>query len=66
MTIGGAPLSSSLATIELFAGAKGAASTLMRFTEHTVYLDGNDGSAGRKEGTQQLFEALARELAAHD
>lgn len=65
MTIGGAPMSSSLATIELLpapaaGGAK--AGTLLRFTEHTAYVDGKDGGAGRKEGTTQLFERLASEL----
>lgn len=65
MTIGGAPMSSSLATIELLpaSGAKGG--TLMRFTEHTAYVDGNDGGADRKEGTQQLFKRLASELETH-
>src|SRR5690606_12894395 len=42
MTIGGAPLSSSLSTIELLENGDG---TLLRMTEHTAYLDGNDGSA---------------------
>jgi uncharacterized protein YndB with AHSA1/START domain len=63
MTIGGAPMSSSLASIELLSAPKGG--TLMRFTEHTAYVDGNDGGASRKEGTQQLFERLAQELDRH-
>ena len=63
MTIGGAPLSTSLSTIELSPKDGG---TLLRFTEHTVFLDGNDGSASRREGSMQLFEALARELAQHN
>ena len=62
MTIGGAPLSSSLSTIELV--PKGAG-TLLRFTEHTAYLDGKDGTADRKRGSAGLLEALARELDAH-
>jgi uncharacterized protein YndB with AHSA1/START domain len=61
MTIGGAPLSSSVATIELEPDGAG---TRMRFTEHTVFLDGKDASAGRREGTLQLLERLARELEA--
>jgi len=63
MTIGGAPLSASLASIEL-APAKGG--TLMRFTENTAFLDGNDGSESRRHGTIELFEALARELELHN
>lgn len=62
MTIAGAPLSSSLATIELSPSGKG---TKMLFTEHTVYLDGKDGSADRRAGTEELLDALARELGAH-
>lgn len=62
MTVGGAPMSSSLATTELV--ARGAA-TLLRFTEHTAFVDGVDGSAGRREGSLGLLEALANELAAH-
>src|SRR5262245_47913957 len=38
MTIGGEPMSSSLGTMELSAADGG---TLLRFTEHTAYLDGN-------------------------
>jgi len=62
MTVAGAPLSSSLGTMELVPVPGG---TLLRFTEHTAYLDGNDGSAARQEGTRELLEALARELDAH-
>lgn len=63
MTVAGAPLSSSLSTIELVPASSG---TLLRFTEHTAFLDGNDGSASRREGSMGLLEALARELEAHD
>lgn len=59
MTIGGAPMSSSLGTIELRSVAAG---TLLRLTEQTAYVDGNDGSASRREGTAELLEALAKEL----
>ncbi|HVK77408.1 MAG TPA: SRPBCC family protein [Kofleriaceae bacterium] len=62
MTVAGAPLSSSLGTMELVPVPGG---TLLRFTEHTAYLDGNDGSAARKQGSLELLEALARELDAH-
>jgi len=62
MTIGGEPMSSSLGTIELSSGAGG---TLLRLTEHTAYVDGKDGSEGRREGTRELLEALAKELAEH-
>ncbi len=63
MTIGGAPLSASLGTMEISSVAGG---TLLRFTEHTAFLDGTDSSAGRREGSLGLFEALARELEQHD
>ena len=62
MTIGGAPMSSSLATIEF---ASSGPETLLRFTEHSVFVDGNDGSEGRREGTVGLLEALAQELETH-
>jgi len=62
MTVGGAPLSSSIATVELAASGKG---TTMLFNEHTCYADGKDGSKDRRQGTVELFEALAKELAAH-
>jgi uncharacterized protein YndB with AHSA1/START domain len=60
MTIDGVPLSSSLTTIELLPAADGG--TLLRFSEHTAYLDGNDGSTARREGSRSLLEALAAEL----
>jgi uncharacterized protein YndB with AHSA1/START domain len=62
MTIGGAPMSSSLGAMELVPAAKG---TLLRFTEHTAYVDGQDGSEGRRQGSAELLEALAKELDAH-
>lgn len=63
MTLGGAPMSSSLGTIELTATPEG---TRLRLTEHTAYVDGNDGGEARREGTLELLEALGRELAATD
>lgn len=63
MTIGGAPMSSSLASIELLPSKKNERNeTRMRFTEHTMYVDGKDGGADRKEGTIGLLERLAQEL----
>jgi uncharacterized protein YndB with AHSA1/START domain len=62
MTIGGEPMSSSLGIIELSAVSGG---TLLRLTEHTAYVDGKDGSEGRREGTRELLEALAKELSEH-
>lgn len=59
MTIGGAPLSSSLATIELEPHGAG---TKLTYTEQLASLDGNDQVAGRKEGCAGLYEALAAEL----
>jgi uncharacterized protein YndB with AHSA1/START domain len=61
MTLAGNPMSSSLGCIELLPHKEG---TLLKMTEHTAYVDGNDGGAGRKEGTIGLFEALAKELGA--
>lgn len=58
MTLGGAPLSSSLATVELRAEGKG---TRLVFTEQGAYLDGN--VAGREEGTREMLESLAEEVA---
>lgn len=62
MTIGGAPMSASLGTMEL-SDVEGG--TLLRYTEQTAYTDGNDGNDGRREGSIELFERLARELEDH-
>jgi len=62
MTYGGAPMSSSLGSMEFLQVPSG---TLLRLTEHTAFVDGKDGSEGRKEGTRELLESLARELEAH-
>ena len=62
MTVAGRPMSSSLGTMELVPEPSG---TLLRFTEHTAFVDGQDGSAGRREGSLGLLESLARELDAH-
>jgi uncharacterized protein YndB with AHSA1/START domain len=63
MTIAGAPMSSSLSTIELVPAPSG---TVLRFTEHTAFVDGKDGSASRREGSLGLLERLARELETYD
>jgi len=57
MTFNSAPLSSSLATIELFTEGTG---TKLIFTEQGAYHDGN--ISGREEGTRELLEALAQEV----
>lgn len=62
MTVAGAPLSSSLSTMELVPSDEG---TRLRFTEHTAYLDGKDGGKDRRDGTLELLGALARELETH-
>jgi uncharacterized protein YndB with AHSA1/START domain len=59
MTIGDAPMSSSLGCIE-FVNVDGG--TRLSLTEHTAYVDGNDGSEGRRAGTLELLESLALEL----
>jgi uncharacterized protein YndB with AHSA1/START domain len=58
MTLNATPLSSSLATVEFQPEGKG---TRMIFTEQGAYHDGN--VAGREEGSRELMESLARELA---
>ena len=59
MTMNGQRISVSVATIELRAGAGGTDFTL---TEQGVYLDGLDNSAQRKQGTEDLMDALAKSL----
>ncbi|WP_163868802.1 SRPBCC family protein [Myxococcus eversor] len=62
MTYDGAPMSSSLGSMEFVPVPSG---TSLRLTEHTAFVDGKDGSEGRKEGSRELLECLARELEAH-
>jgi uncharacterized protein YndB with AHSA1/START domain len=59
MTMNGQRISVSVATIELRPGAGGTDFTL---TEQGVYLDGLDNSAQRKQGTEDLLDALAKSL----
>lgn len=55
MWIDGAPLSSSLATLLL---SPQGAETKVVYSEQIVFLDGKDGTAARKEGTDVLFDQL--------
>lgn len=65
MTIDGVRISSSLATTEM--RPEGRQGTRLIFTEQGAFLDGHrDGAAGREEGTRELLESLARELARPD
>lgn len=59
MTVGGAPLSSSLLTAEFRAEGE---QTRLLLTEQGAYRDGN--IEDRKEGTRGLLEQLATEVAA--
>jgi uncharacterized protein YndB with AHSA1/START domain len=59
MTVDGAPLSSSLGCMELVLVPAG---TLLRFTEHTAFVDGHDGSAARRDGSLEMLAALGAEL----
>jgi uncharacterized protein YndB with AHSA1/START domain len=56
----GVHLSVSLATVELAPAAGGG--THMTFTEHAAFLDGQDGTRSREEGTAAHFDRLARAL----
>ncbi len=61
MTLDGAPMSSSLATIEIRPDGKGARLTL---TEYGAYFDGfSDGAAGREQGANWLMDQLGASLA---
>jgi uncharacterized protein YndB with AHSA1/START domain len=59
MSVGGAPISVSLTTIEFRPAGKG---TLMVFTEQDAFLEGSDDGSSRKAGTEQLMDALGKEL----
>ena len=62
MTVGGALIPASLGTTELVS-VKGG--TLLRYTEYTGFMNGEDGSEGRRQGSVGLLEALAKELDTH-
>jgi uncharacterized protein YndB with AHSA1/START domain len=53
-------LSVSLTTIEFRPSGEG---TRLTFTEQGAYLDGIDGAAGRRQGTEDLLANLGKELA---
>jgi len=59
MTLGGAPMSASLTTIEFVPQGSG---TLLILTEQGAYLDGSDDGTGREEGMRGLLEILAKEV----
>ena len=59
MTIGGKPLSVSLATMEFFPDGKG---TRVTYTEQGAYFDSADSIPGREHGCTALLERLAEEL----
>jgi uncharacterized protein YndB with AHSA1/START domain len=61
MTLDGERISVSVATVEVRAGESDG--TDLRITEHGVYLDGLDQPAFRKQGSEQLLEALGKSLA---
>jgi uncharacterized protein YndB with AHSA1/START domain len=59
MTLDGRRISVSVATIEI---RKAGGGTDFTITEQGVYLDGLDNSAQRKQGTEDLMDALAKSL----
>jgi uncharacterized protein YndB with AHSA1/START domain len=61
MTMGGKRISVSVATVEIRPGANGGTDLVV--TEQGVYLDGLDKPEFRREGTEQLLNALGESLA---
>ncbi len=59
MTIGGRPLSVSLATMEFFPEGKG---TRVIYTEQGAYFDSAASIKGREHGCAAMFERLVEEL----
>ena len=59
MTMDGAPISVSLATIELRSEGGGARVTI---TEDGVFLDGFEDGGGREQGTGWLMDQMGRSL----
>jgi uncharacterized protein YndB with AHSA1/START domain len=59
MHYGGVFLSVSLATLEFTPEGAG---TRLRITEQGVFIDGNDGNASRREGTEYLLMQVAANL----
>jgi len=62
MTMNGQRISVSVATVEFRAAADGG--TDFTVTEQGVYLDGLDNAGQRRQGTEDLMDALGRSLAA--
>ncbi len=62
MTVGGARISASLATVEIALAGAGAQ---LIYTEQGAFFDGADQPAQRQDGCRELLEKLAEELAAH-
>ena len=60
MTMNGQRISVSVATLEMRPGKDGGTDFVL--TEQGVYLDGLDNSAQRKQGTEDLMDALAKSL----
>ena len=60
MMMDGKRISVSVAAIELFADGEG---TRLTITEHGCFLDGLDTFEQRRQGTEQLVDALGAELA---
>jgi uncharacterized protein YndB with AHSA1/START domain len=60
MSLNGARISVSVATIEITAAADG---TDLTVTEQGVYLDGLDSPAQRRQGTEDLMDNLGKLLA---
>lgn len=56
MTAAGEPFSASLSTTEMEPASAG---TRVVYTEQCAFFDGKDGIDARREGTIQIFEALA-------
>jgi uncharacterized protein YndB with AHSA1/START domain len=59
MTLDDRMISVSLTTIEIFSRPDGSR---LRLTEHGAYFDGADSSTVRREGTEELLDALGRFL----
>lgn len=59
MSNAGVPFSASLQTVTLEPTGTGTRLTL---TEQATFLEGSDGVEGRRSGTEQLLDSLAREL----
>src|SRR5690606_16502804 len=59
MTIGGNPISASLATMQFEPDGK---RTRLILTEQDAFLDGHDDVGQREAGTRELLEALAKEV----